>query len=482
MSVPTLAPAPTASGEPRPLALSAKLLYGIGEMPITMLMVLQGYFILFFYERVMGLPSVIVGVALFATLALDAITDPWIGHLSDGSRARLGRRHAFMLPGAIGMGPAFVLLFTPPRTLSHTGLILWLICAMVALRATSAIYRIPYLGLGAELSKGYDDRTSTMAIRAVFGLLGTLCAAGLSFLVFFPATADGSEPKLNYAGYPRMSLAFGALMTITGLISFFGTLRYRTIGAGKSAEVPSFFSAFRIAMENADFRKIWGASTTFFLAVTLNFAANIYYFTWYARITGGTLGQVQVSFYIGALAGVILWMALAKRTEKRTLGIAAMAGLAVVLVLATLLVGEGHLFGTGRVVPVMFGCIVGGLFASAVWVIPPSMVADVTDTDTLRTGLRREGIFFGISNFGEKMAGGGALLLAGALLAVGRKISHAAVDGAPADPIYLGMMYGVVPAVILLVSVGFLMRYRLDRRTVHDIQQQLAQRGSTAGN
>src|SRR5579862_1048967 len=225
-----LAPSPVTDAEPRPLALSAKLLYGVGEMPITVLMVLSGLFILFFYNSVMGLPATLVGVGLFTSLALDAITDPLIGHLSDRSQHRLGRRHAFMLPGALGMGPCFFLLFSPPRHLGHTGLFLWLLGTMIALRATSAIYRIPYLGLGAELSRGYDDRTKTMAIRAVFGLVGTLAAAGLSFALFFPATADGSEPKLQYSGYPHLGLAFGALMTISGLVCFFGTLRYRTIG------------------------------------------------------------------------------------------------------------------------------------------------------------------------------------------------------------------------------------------------------------
>ena len=59
-----------------------------------------------------------------------------------------------------------------------------------------------------------------------------------------------------------------------------------------------------------------------------------------------------------------------------------------------------------------------GIFASAVWVVPAAMIADVTDTDELATGLRREGIYFGIMNFGEKIAAGGALLFAGGLLAV----------------------------------------------------------------
>jgi Na+/melibiose symporter-like transporter len=461
--------------EPRPLAISAKLLYGIGEIPITVLMVLSGLFILFFYNSVMGLPASLVGIGLFATLALDAITDPLIGHLSDRSRNRLGRRHAFMLPGALGMGPCFFALFSPPRTLGHTELFLWMLGSMVALRATSAIYRIPYLGLGAEISRDYDDRTSTMAVRAVFGLLGTLAAAGLSFLLFFPPTADGLEPKLHYAGYPHLGLAFGALMSVSGLISFFGTLGHRTIGAGKTSETPSFLSAFRISMRNVEFRKLWGSSTTFFLAVVLNASMAIQYFTWYAKISDSrALSAIQTSFYIGALLGVFQWMALAKRTEKRTLCMVAVTGTASLLLMATLLIGDGRLFGTGHALPLIVGSIVGGMFASAVWVIPPSMVADVADTDELRTGLRREGIFFGISNFGEKIAGGAALLLSGTLLTLFGKLSHGVPKGAPAATPYLGILYGAVPAALLMVSLIFIVPYGLNRRKVHEIQRDLA--------
>jgi len=459
------------------LAISAKLLYGVGEMPITVLMVLSGLFILFFYNSVMGLPASLVGIGLFASLALDAVTDPLIGHLSDRSRHRLGRRHAFMLPGALGMGPCFYLLFSPPRTLGPTGLFLWLVVTMIALRATSAIYRIPYLGLGAELSRDYDDRTSTMAVRAVFGLVGTLAAAGLSFLLFFPATADGSEPKLHYEGYPHLGLAFGALMTVSGLVCFFGTLGHRTSGGGKSSAAPSFLSAFRISMQNTEFRKLWSSSTVFFLAVVLNASLAIQYFTWYARINGGgSLSAIQTSFYIGALLGVFQWMALSKRAEKRTLNMAAMAGTATVLLMATLLVGDGRLFGTGHAMPLIVGSVIGGMFASAIWVIPPSMVADVADTDELRTGMRREGIYFGISNFGEKIAAGGALFLSGTLLTLFGKLSHGVPKGAPAATPYLGILYGAVPAVLLLVSLILIIPYRLNRRTVHGIQRELAKR------
>jgi len=468
--------------QPRPLPLSAKLLYGAGEIPITVLMVLSGLFILFFYNSVMGLPASLVGIGVSASLVLDALIDPYIGHLSDRIRHPLGRRHAFMLPGALAMGPCFFLLFSPPRSLGKPALFLWLIVISVILRIAAAIYRIPYLSMGAEISLDYDDRTSTMAVRAIFGLVGTLAAAGLSFLLFFPATADGSEPKLQYAGYPHLGLAFGALMTVTGLISLFGTLRYRTFGGSQSSGAPRYFAAFRSSMRNGAFRHIWVSTTVFFLAVVLNATLAIHYFTWYALVSGRSLSLVQTCFYLGALAGVFVWMALARRTEKRTLYIISTAATATLLLMATLLIGAGHPLGTGNLTALIIGHALAGVFASAVWVIPASMVADVTDTDELSSGLRREGIYYGIMNFGEKVAAGGALFLAGVLLTAFGKLSPGAHTGVPGGPPaaapYLGFLFGVVPAGLLLVALLFILPYRLDRRTVHGIRQQLTSRQS----
>jgi GPH family glycoside/pentoside/hexuronide:cation symporter len=189
---------------------------------------------------------------------------------------------------------------------------------------------------------------------------------------------------------------------------------------------------------------------------------------------------IQTSFYAGALGGVVLWMSLARRTEKRTLYIMSAVASATLLFMSTFLIGSGRLFGTGHPLPLIVGHVIGGIFASAVWVIPASMIADVADTDDLATGLRREGIFFGMMNFGEKLAAGGALLFAGGLLNVFRRLSPGESFGKPGHPpaasLYVGLLYGVVPAALLILAVILILPYGLNRRTVHDIQLKLAVR------
>src|SRR5579885_3029341 len=125
---------PLPAAATRAPSLADKLLYGVGEMPITVILVL------FCYNSVMGLPATWVGAGIFLGLVVDALADPYVGYLSDRTRHRFGRRHAFMLPGALLMGPCLFLLFSPPRNLGHAGLFVWLLLCSLALRVTSAVY------------------------------------------------------------------------------------------------------------------------------------------------------------------------------------------------------------------------------------------------------------------------------------------------------------------------------------------------------
>ena len=108
------------------------------------------------------------------------------------------------------------------------------------------------------------------------------------------------------------------------------------------------------------------------------------------------------------------------------------------------------------------------------------MIADVTDTDELATGLRREGIYFGIMNFGEKVAAGGALFLAGSLLSVFRQAvprrRPTARRRARRHAVPGTVIRRACRPLLLLISLIFILPYRLDRRAVHGIQQQLAAR------
>jgi GPH family glycoside/pentoside/hexuronide:cation symporter len=465
--------APTAS-EKVPLLL--QILYGLGEIPITATMGLFGIYVLFFYNSVMGLDAALAGIGSTAGLVVDAVLDPYIGFRSDVARFRFGRRQSFMLFGCVGMGPLFFLLLSPPQGLGQWPLFCWLLIASVGFRFCFAVYRIPYLSLGAELTRDYDERTRVIAIRSLLGLIGLASAATLPLVVFFHRVIGDADPKLQYSGYPKMGAAFGAVMTLAGLIAAFGTQSRRTWGDAGHAreEARHFFSGMWVFLKNPNFRAIWLAFTICSMAVVVNFSLNLQFLKWYVGIEDHRgLSLVQAAFYLGAVLGVLAWIWVVKRGEKRTFLVGSVSGLALILCLATLLMGRGHLFGVGNPAPLICGNFFAGLCASALWVLPFSMMADVVDEDTLQSGMRREGICFGIMNFGEKIASGGALGLSGLLLRGFVHIAPGSETQSASATSRLGIAYGIIPAALMVIAIFMTLQFRLRRRDVEAIQAKL---------
>ena len=76
-----------------------RLLYASGQLPEGVKSAAFGFFLLFYYNQVLGLSGSLAGTAVFIALCLDAVSDPVVGSWSDFARSRWGRRHPGQLRG-----------------------------------------------------------------------------------------------------------------------------------------------------------------------------------------------------------------------------------------------------------------------------------------------------------------------------------------------------------------------------------------------
>jgi len=462
-----------------PLRWPTLLLYGVGEMAHSIKSVVFGLFILFFYTSVVGLPALWVGLATGFGLLWDAMADPYIGYLSDHMDLGYGRRHSFMIIGALTMGPALWALLSPPRGLPVLGSVLWLLVSSLLARSTSSLFLTPYYALGTELSADYHERTVITGVRGALALLATLLAASLSFLIFFPDRGAGLDPKLQYAGYPRMGFWFGLAMVAVAIVAIAGTWRWRRHlaplhrdGADRSRYV--FLREAGKALGNPVFLLLFLSSALFFLGTVVNANLSLYFLTYYLHITASAvLSALQLGFYVGALVGVAVWMKVSRYIEKRWLCGGAMFVCAAALAAAPLLFGVGHVLGSANYGLLFTGYAVVGFFGSVLWVLPASMLADVIDQDELHTNRRREGTYFGLYYFGQNIAASLSLLLSGALLDwfVGLVPGKAIQSLQTVERI--GMLFGLAPAVLIGGAGALMVCYHLDHAAITDIQRQL---------
>jgi len=462
-----------------------RLAYAAGDVPNAIKIITAGLFGFFFYTSVMGLPGTLVGIAGAIGLVWDAVIDPYIGHLSDKSRSRWGRRHAFMMAGALTMGIGFWLSFSPPRGLSHWALFAWVLGTGFVVRTATSIYRVPYFALGAQLSRDYDERTRITGLRGVFGVLGSMATASLSFVLFFPnrGTAD---PKLDYDGYPAMGLVFGVMMTLFALAATLGTRSWAHVGeasaAGAAPPAPRHFLATSWdCLGNRSFRVLFATSSLFFLAVSVNATLSIHFFTYYVEITDSkALSVLKVAFYLAGFLGVLFWLRASRAMQKHRLYVMGTLSAGVIMLAVFFLMGKGNLLGTGHVAALLVCNALVGFFASTLWFVPPSLLADVVDEDELATGERREGSFFGLYSFGQQLAGGVALILTGILVDGFAGLVPGQVVQSPETVRRIGLLYAVLPGTLLVIAAVWAMRYKLGRQEVASIQRALDARKAAA--
>ena len=462
------------------MTVGSTVAYSVGGLSDSIKTFSFTTFLLFYYTTVLGLPGTLLGLAMAIGLVWDAAVDPLIGHASDRASLRLGRRHGFMLIGAIVAGISFTAVFNPPSGLTTGWLFAWLMISSLCLRSSSSLFMVPYYALGSELASDYHGRTSISAYRAAAVLLGTMLATAAAFNVFLPTgTGGGGDAKFDPASYASMGAAFGAAITVVGLIATLGTLkeRFRLPVASPARSNPRALKAVLLGtLRDRSFAVLFAATCLATMASALGAALSLYFLTYHARIEANEhFTWFFAAFYGGSLVGVSIWLPVSRSVQKHHLYAGATLITAAILSTGYWLVGEGRPFGTGNLTFLIVANSLAGLFGVATSVMAPSMLADITAQDEARTGERRDGIFFGMYSFGQQLSGGLAVLIGGMLVDRFAGLVPGQAEQSTTTVERLAVISNLLPAVILAVAGLVALRYGLTRSDIEETHFKLAQ-------
>ena len=273
-----------------------------------------------------------------------------------------------------------------------------------------------------------------------------------------------------------MGLVFGVVILVTALLATLGTQRWRAAPHGRDAQPgslgPRSFVAGAVeALRYPAFRMLFASFSLIYLGSVISVTLFIHYQTYFVQIVDSTqVSLVRSSFYIGLLVGMPLWVGIAPAFEKRPLYVASSFVTAAIMAFGFVLVGPGRLFGTGDFRPIALGQALAGVFFSLFFIVPASMLADISDEDAAATGHERQGVFFGIANFGQKLATGLSALLAGVLIDdFAGLIPGEAIQSASTVE-RIGVLSCLLPAALLLVGGLLMLRYPLNRQRVQVAQ------------
>ncbi len=463
------------------VSLGTKLFYGLGSVSEGTKNTAFNVFLLFYYNQVLGLSGTLSGVAIFIALCVDAITDPLVGSISDNHHSRWGRRHPFMYAAALPMALCFFLLFNPPA-LGETGLFLWLCAFAVGVRTSMTFYAIPSNSMVPELTSNYDERTTLVSYRFLFGWMGGLTASLLGYLVFFAKSPSGADGRLDPAAYGGYALVCAGMIFVAILGCASGT--HRLIPQLKPPPPKSaltwkrFSGEVRDVLGNPSYRMLIAGALFASVAGGFNDVVGLYVNTYFWEFTTDEIGLLVLCLSISVVLAFGLTPPLTQRYDKKR-AVLWMAGIAILLGPLPIFLRLLELMPPNRA-PLLLGLIIGHAvllvtLVVSIGIVIGSMLADVVDEGELATGRRQEGMFSSAIAFTTKAASGIGVLMAGIALDVIDFPKQAEAGAAAADKVFLlGVAVGPCMMVLFLLTLVFLSRYRITRAGHREILERLA--------
>ena len=475
-----------------PLTRREKLSYGLGEAGDGIKTTALQTFLLFYYVQVVGMLGSLCGLALFLALLIDGATDPVVGSWSDNVRSRLGRRHPFLYIAPFPLAISLYLLFNPPAAMSQAGLFAWVLAFSLISRVAMSLYYVPHMALGAELSDRYDERIALSMARMLFTQVGRLVCLGAAFLIFFTPTPEHPNGQLNGAAYQGFSLFNGLVVVAFVLLSALGTQkRVLLYGRMRSADPIGGLSAraigdrFGKALGIINFRRCFLALLVMYLFAGTQTVLVVHLNTYF---WGLTPQQAQFTFYaqiFGFVAGLPLGPPMARLLDKKWSYCLCVGGSCVLVSIPVLLRLVGWFPPNGDpavVISVALANLAYGVMGANSGVFSAAMLADVADQYDLKYRARAEGLFFGAVAFSSKASIGLGGAVAGVLLDV-IAFPRGPDGGAPsaAAVTHLGVVYGPVLLLLLLLGLSIMFGYDLTRDKHAAILRQLEERRAPGG-
>ncbi|NOT95697.1 MAG: MFS transporter [Nitrospira sp.] len=340
-----------------------------------------------------GLNPVLVSWASTLPRLLDAITDPLVGHWSDNTRTRWGRRKPFLVAGGLGGAFMMVALWWCPLAWSHTSQFLYLFVVNLLFWFAFTLYTMPTYALVAELSLDFHDRTRVMMMRSIYCSLPTLGVGWVYWLTLRPIFGG----EINGIRWTSAGLAvlvvFCALMPV-----LFVKERYAT----RHQEPQSFLRSLKSALANRQFQHAISIRLLVMLGAQIFNGLSFYLNTYYACGSDKMLATkiLGISGTVHVLA-TFLALPLTPWIGRRFGKIGGLRLGAGLFALAAML---GWVLITPSAPYLQIGmALITGPAAGIFGTFMASFGADICDIDELNHGRRREGVFGAVTSFLTKV-------------------------------------------------------------------------------
>jgi GPH family glycoside/pentoside/hexuronide:cation symporter len=441
------------------LTFGYKVVWGIASLGTSLIAGVFGALLPIFYQDYLGLTARWIALASAIYAVWNALNDPVFGYITDNTRSRHGRRIPYMRYTAPFLAATFILVWLAPQKAGDFTLFLWMLGSMVLYDGCYTIIGLVYSALLPEVSESDTERNHLQISFSLFGLLGTL----LGFII-----PDMFRPKTGAApSFFPLQIAM-VVVGVTGALLIIAT----TFKVKERLE----FTRLDKPLKLRDQIRYTFTSKSFLILVSQNFMSilvsslvtgSLFYLADYvlkmntivllAFIFIPLIGGVPLTNLIRQKVGLL-------RAQQLLLAVAGMGLIGVSFVPLAL---------------IPFCLALAGFGLSGPQTLSNILFAQVADEDELRSGVRREGAFFGINALVTKPAQSLAIALPPFILEathfITRETNHnVAFLNQPASAVFgIRAFVGLIPGVALLLGALILFWFPLQGAQLEKMQRDL---------
>lgn len=466
--------------------------YSLGECANSLVMNGIFGFAMLFYTKALGLDPAWAGLAMSISVFWEALSEPVMGHVSDNTRSRWGRRHQYMLVGGLIMAVCSYFIWTVPSGFrsSQLSIFFYLVALNLILRTGLTLFFIPYMALGFEMCSDYEGRSKLQGIRQIFNMAANFAGPAMAWAIFF-TDKDGIQATTVESNYHHMGATFAVATGAFVLLTVFLTFRWHedtrhTQAADKAGWGRAFLRDMKEILLDPNPR--WVFVFIFIVCAGMVVVSSLQMFVYddFMKFSGWQKSVAHGGTMIGMALGALLSMGLVKRFDKRGSvllggGFSIACNLALALIFLTGWVSPDATISLGGLpFPIALALFV--VFHAGYWLgngimLPTAtaMMADVSEMCLIQTGVNKDGGYSSVFSLAMRMAISFSLIVAGwTLHLIGYQVpkSGEPVQQTAAAIWYLGLVTFVIGAGICLAALLAIRRYPITRERLENLRSE----------
>lgn len=450
------------------LKTKEKISYGLGAVGKDMVYMLSASYILYYYQDILGVSAIAMGIILLVARVFDAFNDPIMGVIVAKTRTRWGKFRPWLFVGTLCNAVVLYIMFAAPPALNGSGLVAYAAVTYILWGVTYTMMDIPFWSMIPAFTNGGKEREGLSTLARSCAGVGSAIITIITMVCVY-ALGQGNEKT----GFRWFALIIGVLFVLFITITCLSIKEKSTVGM----EAPSVGQMFRSLFQND--QAVAVVLTIVLINCALYITSNlvIYFFkydfggdTWYNSYTlfnsfGGAVQIVSMMLFFPLLRKFMNTI----RVFYTSL-VLAIAGYVVLFAIMLLNVTNVVLL----FVPAFFIFTAFGLLT----VLTTVFLANTVDYGELKNGRRDESVIFSMQTFVVKLASGVAALISTICLTVcnlSNDTANTVVEKtADASVLPLRLTMTVLPILGLVAAlVLFAKKYILTDEKLEEIAQQL---------